>query len=291
MIIFRIALLAVLLVLPLSAEKYPSQVKKSVTFLFAKDTSGRLTVQGTGFFVLMKADQGPDTATFGYLVTTRTALQRTGGSMLDSVYLRINRKDGSSDTLLVLLRVNGEPRFFPHPDSTVDLVVVPAFPDLNRYDLLYTPASMIVTSEYFARERVTEGTPLFHVGMLEEQLGTFRNIPAVRFGTIVQFSEEKYRWNGMMSEFYVMEPGTSAGSNGAPVFHYVEAAADTSGAPRPARLALCGIIAGPFGNTHSGRSAVRVTPSQKLNELLLSPAVSGERDKEFIRLRTNAGKR
>lgn len=291
MTILRIVLLAALFVSPLMAEKYPTQVKKSITFLFSRDTANRLAVQGTGFFVLMRTDQGNDTATFGYLVTTKKALQRSTGEYLDTMYIRINRKDGYSDTLLILLTVNGERRFFPHPDSTVDLAVIPAYPDLNRYDILYIPASMVVAADYFEKEKVTEGMPLFHVGIFNEHIGVFRNIPAVRFGSIVQFSEEKYRWNGVLTEFYVMEPGTSSGSSGAPVYHYAESSKDTGGTMRPARLALCGIVAGSFREGAHSRDAARVIPSYKLNELLMAPAVIAERDKEFLRMRNEREKK
>lgn len=291
MTILRIVLFILLLVLPLSAQRYPSQVKKSASFIFSRDTTNRLAVQGTGFFVLLRTNQGNDSANFGYLVTTKRALQGSNGKYLDTVYIRINRKDGYSDTLLVVLMVNGEARYFPHPDSTVDLALIPAFPDINRFDMLYIPASMIAPADYFARERVTEGMPVFHVGMLEEHLGTFKNIPTIRFGSITQFSDEKYRWNGMLTEFYLMEPGVTHGSAGAPVYHYSEAMKDTAGVLRPARLAVCGIVAGAFRSGARSGEAARVTPSYKLNELLMTPGITAERDKEFVRMRGEAEKK
>jgi len=151
-------LLALLLAVSSSLEaKIPFQVKKSVAFIFAKDSSKRLIPQGTGFFVLLKDNQNADTTNFGYLVTTRNAITKQNGLFFDTVYIRINRKDGYSDTLTIPLVQNGMPRYFLHPDSAVDLAMVPAFPDGNRYDFLFTPVGMIAPLDFFKKENITEG--------------------------------------------------------------------------------------------------------------------------------------
>lgn len=280
----HIVTLLLLCTAPLAAQKFPATVKKSVTFIFSRDSTNRLAVQGTGFFLLMKAEQNGDTASFGYLATTKSVLQRNG-KYLDSLYVRINRKGGASDTLIVPLRLNGEQRYAVHPDSTVDLVIIPAFPDVNRYDVLYIPVGLIAGSDMLQKENVTEGTELFYTGMMQSQFGYYRNIPAVRFGRIVQFSDEKYLWGGAFTEFYLMETELAVGASGSPVYYYADAVKDTGSAARPSKVLLAGIIAGPYSTGNSTSSLSRVIPAYKLNDMLNLPVVAGARDKEFQQLK------
>lgn len=290
MVLIRSILVILMFASPLLAEKFPAQVKKSVTFIFSKDTNNRLVPQGTGFFVLLKAQQNTDTATFGYLVTTKTALQRTNGRFLDSVYVRINRKDGYSDTLIVQLTIAGVPRYFVHPDSTVDMAIIPAFPDINRYDVLYLPAGMIGAVDFFSRENIAEGQELFHIGMMQSHFGLFKNIPTVRFGRIVQLSNEKYVWGNFYTDFFLLETEHSTGSTGSPVYFYAESVKDSGTVVRPAKLILCGVLTGVYGPEQSDSRLVRVMPAYKLNELLNIPPVAAEREKEFERLKQNTKK-
>ncbi len=278
-------LLALLLAVSLSlAAKIPSQVKKSIAFIFVKDSSKRLIPQGTGFFVLLKANQNADTANFGYLVTVKNTLKKSNGSFFDTVYIRINRKDGYSDTLNVPLLENGAPRYFLHPDSTVDLAIVPAYPDLNRYDFLFTPVGMIAPMDFIKRENITEGDEVFHTGILASHIGTFKNIPVVRFGKIAQMSDENYLTDKGYTELYLVETELSKGSNGSPLYYYTPAAKDTGNFYLPAKLFLVGVVSGNYGESNQNNGLVSVVPAYKLSELLMIPAVVKEREKEFTRM-------
>jgi hypothetical protein len=288
--VLRVFALIALCAASLLAEKFPSQVKKSVTFIFAKDTANRLSVQGTGFFVLMKDQHNADTATFGYLVTTKSALKKANGQYLDTIYVRINRKDGYSDTLIVPLTADAAKRFFVHPDSTVDLAVIPAFPDVNRYDVLYIPTGLIGSVDVFEREGITEGSELFSIGMLTPHIGIFKNIPLVQFGRIVQMSPEKYRWGNAFTEFFLMETDAAFGVTGAPVYYYAEAVKDTVAGAKSARLFLSGILAGPYQFGASRVDLARVIPAYKLSELLNTAPVAGEREKEIGRMKKESVK-
>ncbi len=269
------------------SAKIPSQVKKSVAFIFVKDSSKRLTPQGTGFFVLLKANQNADTANFGYLVVTQNTLKKNNGSFFDTVYIRINRKDGYSDTLVVPLYEKGVPRFFLHPDSTVDLAVVPAYPDLNRYDFLFTPVGMIAPLDFFKRENIVEGDEVFYMGMLDSHIGIFKNIPIVRFGKIAQLSDEKYLVEKGYTELYLVEAIISKGNNGSPLYYYTASNKDTGNNIIPAKLFLAGIVSENYGEDKNDNGLVNVVPAYKLTELLTIPAVVKEREKEFARM-TNA---
>jgi len=283
----RYVLFILLLTVSFSLEaKVPLQVKKSVTFIFAKDSSKKLIPQGTGFFMLMKDNQNTDTTNFGYLVTTRTSLRKQNGSFFDSIYIRINRKDGYCDTITIPLVQNGIPRYFLHPDSAVNLAMVPAFPDGNRYDFLFTPVGMIAPIDFFKTEDITEGNELFYTGMSDAHIGMFKNIPVVRFGKIAQLSEEKYVTENGYTELYLAEIALSTGGNGSPVYYYDEAVKNGEKTIVPAKLLLAGIISGNYGKEKQGSNLVGVVPAYKLTELLTIPAVVKEREKEFARIQS-----
>ncbi len=280
----KISILCVAFILLVSQEldaRAPLSVKKSVAFIFTRDTSNRLIPKGTAFFLLMKAEKNKDTASFGYLVTTRSVITKPDGTQHDTLYIRINKKDQSADTLIIPLVSNEGRKFFGHPDSSVNLALLPAYPDLNRYDILYTPAGMIAPIDFIEKEKISEGDEVFHAGMLALHTGIFKNVPSVSFGTIVQFSNEKYRWNQSYTELFLVESPVSEESSGSPLFYFSPAASDTGASKLPQRFFLAGIVAGPYGD--GGRLA-GIIPAYKLSELLFSQPVSEEREKEFMRL-------
>jgi hypothetical protein len=245
---------------------------------------------GTGFFVLLKTNQKSDTANFGYLVTSKTILKRDGGSFFDTVYIRINRKDGYSDTLIIPLTQNSIQRYFLHSDSTVDLAVIPAYPDLNRYDFLFLPFGMIAPMDFFKKENIAEGDEVFHTGMLSSHIGIFKNFPVVGFGRIAQISDEKHAREKNYTEMYLVETAVTKGSIGSPLYYYSPAAKDTGNNIIPAKFYLAGIISENYGELRTDKSKnetsglAGVVPAYKLSELLNASAVSQEREKEFTRM-------
>lgn len=279
----KIKLLLIVLLTTLASVGYakiPSQVKKSVAFIFSKDSSNRLHPQGTGFFVLLNAQQNNDTINFGYLVTSKATFKKSNGSFLDTAYIRINKREGQSDTLIIPLIQNGVPRYFIHSDSAVDLVIIPAYPDLNRYDFLFIPAGMIAQIDIFRKENLSEGDEVFYTGMLNSHFGIFKNIPIVRFGKIAQVSDEKYFVERRFTDFYLMELSMAQGSAGSPLYFYASAAKDTGNVTIPAKFFLLGIISGK----HDESGLAKAVPAYKLSELLNMQAVVQEREKEFLQL-------
>jgi hypothetical protein len=282
-------LFALSLIVSSSLEaKIPFQVKKSVAFIFAKDSAKRLIPQGTGFFVLLRDNKNSDTTNFGYLVTARSTIAKQNESFFDTVYIRINRKDGYSDTIAIPLVQNGIPRYFLHPDSAVDLAMVPAFPDGNRYDFLFTPVGMIAPIDFLKQESVAEGDEIFYTGLLDTHLGVFRNIPVVRFGKITQLSDEKYLTDKGYTELYLAEIEINDGTNGSPLYYYAPAVKEGEKNAIPAKLLLAGIISGNYGKKNSG--LVSVVPAYKLSELLMIPSAVKEREKEFYRIKNAKAK-
>ncbi len=282
MILRSLIILIFCMALPLFAVKLPSQVKKSVAFIFMKDSTNRLQPSGTGFFVLMNTHLNGDTANFGYLVTSKNSFRTLNSMPVDTVYIRINRRDGFSDTLIIPLRNGGTPRFFVHPDSTVDIAMVPAYPDAGRYDFLFTPVNMIAPVDFLKKESISEGDEFFSTGMLNAHIGIFKNIPTVRFSRMLQLSDEKYQLGDGFSELYVIDEPFSSGSNGSPLYYYVPAPKDTS---ISAKFLLAGVISGHYPRSQTERTGLTaVIPGYRLLEMMNLPAVAAEREKEFLQL-------
>jgi hypothetical protein len=268
--------------LPLFAVKIPSQVKKSVAFIFMKDSTNRLQPSGTGFFMLLNAQQNGDTANFGYLVTSKSSVRTMNGVYLIRSISGSTGRDGYSDTLIIPLTLNGVPRYFVHPDSMVDLAMVPAYPDAGRYDFLFTPVNMIASVDFLKKESISEGDEFFFTGLLSSHIGLFKNIPAVSFSRMIQLSEEKYPVGGSYSELYVIDSPFSSGSNGSPLYYYVPATKDSAVS---AKFLLAGVVSGHFPRSQIERTGLTcIVPGYRLMEMMNLPTVAGEREKEFQRL-------
>jgi hypothetical protein len=88
----------------LSAAPIPEEVKKAVTFVFLaapngdllRDQQGNPTPQGTAFFVGVPREGGAD-GVHGYLVTAKHVLRGPDGGYLQSVFLRLDRKQGDAE--------------------------------------------------------------------------------------------------------------------------------------------------------------------------------------------------
>lgn len=279
--IVPILLLCFLVMLSASA-KLPVQVKKSTAFLFLRDSGRTLVPSGTGFFLQVNAQQNSDTVRFGYLVTSKHALRIGNGPLADTLYLRIDRKDGLCDTLLVPLKANGVPRYAVHTDSTVDLAVIPAFPDAARYDFLFTPYSMIAPADIVKRLGLVEGDEVFYTGMITSQTGILRNTPAVRTAKFLQFSDEKFRTAAGWMEGLLLDSPFAEGMSGAPLYYY--ASADSSSGRISTTFLLTGIISGPFPNEKNA-AFLMATPAYKLLEVLNQPFLTEERNKEFQKVK------
>ena len=78
------------------ATPIPSEVKSVVVFIFVRNLEGKLIANGTGFFVGVK---NPLNSNFHvYLVTAKHVLYKTNTmDFVDTVFLRINRKEGGCE--------------------------------------------------------------------------------------------------------------------------------------------------------------------------------------------------
>lgn len=276
----------------------PSDIKSTVAFVFRPTlTQGQFEASGTGFFVIVKNESNREVV-HGYFVTAKHVLTDQAGHLYDSVALRLNRKDGKADLIEVKLGANRTPVFTHPTDSTVDLAVIPAFPDQKLYDLKFLPEDMLTTKESFRSLNLGEGAEVFFTGLFTSHIGQQRSYPIARFGRVAMIPEERVAWRERnkpteLLELYLIESQSYGGNSGAPVFFYL-------GADRvpgnlivgPPEIKLAGIIRGSFNEGSPDASAQQnavisvplqnngisaVTPSNLLHEILFSEELKRQR--------------
>lgn len=261
-----------------------SQVKSTVAFFYAKNDSGQLVPNGTGFFV--GVEDSSKTKFTTYIVTAKHVIQKQSRQLLPELFIRLNTLDSSSRVVLLNINSTGKNKnVFIHPDSTVDIAVIPFLPNDQIFDFLVLPQSFLTSKADFKELKIQEGTEVFFTGLFAPFTGEKRNYPVVRFGKVALVTNEKIPWDGNKTELYLVESASYGGNSGSPVFFYMGAdrgdGALHVGAPI---LKLAGIMKGFFGqntpikmiNTNaipvsvSNIGIAAVTPSYLLQEILYS---------------------
>ncbi len=292
--IFVASFLAVFLALSgASAAPVPSEIKSTVAFVYIQGADGELKPNGTGFFVGVPNPKKSDDFSV-YFVTAKHLIQLPDRkSFRREVFIRINTKEGGSQTgRLTVVNANGTLAPYIPDDESVDLAVFPFFPDPSRFDAKFLPVEMVTTKEDYESLGIREGSDVFFTGLFSPYPGAARNYPIVRFGRVALVTDEKIDWNGTPTELYLLESGSYGGNSGAPVFFYL--GSDRS----PGRLTvgdpvikLAGVMQGAFLDFHplriveTGRIPIApsnmgisaVVPAYKLHELLYSQELLKQR--------------
>jgi hypothetical protein len=268
------------------ATPIPSEVKSVVVFIFVKNEEGKLIANGTGFFVGVKNPS--DSNYFSvYLVTAKHVLYKSNTTdFLDTVFVRLNKKEGGSQIGVIPIITEGEKRnVFTHSDSSVDIAIIPFLPDQEKFDFKFLPEDMITTKEAFKELKIREGSDVFFTGLFTPYIGSERNYPIVRFGRVALVTDEKIEWQGKLMDLYLIEAGSYGGNSGSPVFFYLgsdrEPGSIVIGSPI---LKLAGLMQGTFLDAHeikvvetkevpiavSSMGIAAVVPGYKLHEILFS---------------------
>ncbi len=242
-----------------TGQGIPTEVKKVVGFIYAKNSQGKLVPNGTGFFVGI-SDSTKNITSVNF-VTAKHVLKRDK-SFLDTIYVRLNRRDSLSEIRNVPLSLNGLGKnVFTHSDQTVDIAVIPVGPDPTVFDYLTLPADMLSNKESFEELNIREGSDIFFTGMFTPFLGDKRIYPIVRFGRVALITEEKIPWDKEMTNLYLVESSSFGGNSGSPVFFYL--GADRGGGGLfigTPELKLAGIMKGYFGEN----SPIKIIETQKI---------------------------
>jgi len=282
----------------LEATIIPPDIKNTVCFIFIANAKGEKVPNGTGFLVGVKAEKEPE-RTFGYLVTAKHVLKDENGNLYSSVFIRLNKKDNTAE--LIELKLAGQ-KICTHSDDTVDIAVIPAWPDEARYDFKVIPSELLMTKEIFDKEKITEGDEVFFVGLFTNYFGEQKNVPVTRFGRVAMITDEKINWDGKMTDLYLLETQSFGGNSGAPVFFYLNQTRQPGllilGA---SKIFLAGVMQGTFLDAEKVRfvqtqnvpisvqnaGIAAVVPAYKLREILFGDELTEMRRKAEARTGEN----
>jgi hypothetical protein len=194
-------------------------VRKCVIFIGHGDEA-HFTSCGTAFFLQHSSAD--------YLVTARHVARALGN---DPFSLRINRKDGGSNTYTHDPHVDDLPWFkwfFPE-DSSVDLAVIPFNVDAKALGLdlrVLAGEDWILDEVKFRQEKVGIGDICHAVGLFRVLQGTRRNVPVVHTGHVALLAGEERipvkdrncPGSTMLINAHLVELANLDGLSGAPVF-------------------------------------------------------------------------
>lgn len=239
----------------------PTEVKKVVGFIYKKNDDGKLVANGTGFFVGV-SDSTKQITSVNFVTAKHVIKNKETDSFLDTIYIRLNRKDSLSEIRNLPLYLKGPKKnVFSHKDKTVDIAVIPVGPDPILFDYLTLPSDLLTNKKSFKELNIREGTDVFFTGMFTPFLGDKRIYPIVRFGRVALITEEKIPWDKEMTNLYLVESSSFGGNSGSPVFFYL--GTDRGGGGLfvgTPELKLAGIMKGYFGEN----SPIKIIETQKI---------------------------
>jgi hypothetical protein len=222
-----------LFIVAANADAIPANYKKAVTFIFLADSQGQLKrdnnghpiAWGTGFFVSVPSDDAK--GVYGYLVTAKHVLRDEKGNDFDRVYIRLNKKQGDAEFVPLDLVANGKRSVYIHPEQSVDISVVPAWPKESIFDFVVVPSEMLSTKLTFDEFNIAEGTDVFFVGLFSTYYGEHKNNPIIRFGHVAMLPDDPITWidyegqPAQHAQLYLVETGSYGGNSGSPVFFWL----------------------------------------------------------------------
>jgi len=308
MIPFRVLLIVLMSVAGKAAlsATIPSDIKKTVAFIFQADAKGEVMRDakgnpvpcGTGFFVAVQ-NTPPRAGIYGYLVTAKHVLTSPEGRFFSRVFLRLNKLKGDAQYVPLDLAQDGRSIIFTHSDPTVDIAVVPALPQNSEFDFRMIPHDDVLEKS-FDNLNISEGSEVFFTGLFISHVGGHRNNPIVRFGRVAMLPEEKIHWqeNGKpaeMVELYLLETQSYGGNSGSPVFFFLgNDRVSGSIVLGPPVIKLAGIMRGSFNENRAigfvqsaavppipvssqNIGIAAVTPGYLLRDILFSDALKKHR--------------
>ncbi len=194
------------------------QVRKCVLFVGFRKPDGDIDFRGTAFLCCRQLDKRN---LFLYVVTAAHVIQKiqTVENFDGSVVLRINKRDGSAESI-----VSATSDWLFHPeDSGVDVAVLRIqIPDPGEYDFRALPLEMFLSPSVVEQEQIGIGDEVYLTGLFYNHSGKRRNIPIARIGNIAAMPEERIRTREFgFIEAYLVEARSIGGLSGSPVFVYI----------------------------------------------------------------------
>ena len=186
----------------------PKHIKENVGFLHTWTPNGYAAL-GTCFFIGVK-EHGQY---YVYIATAKHVVKPAIDNN-DPIYIRLNQLN-AIDVGYVELRGN----WVYHDDDAVDLAVISTDGHTSGPELVSValPSSNIVTKDGLITP-ITEGFPVFLVGLLGQYQGHKRNFPVVRHGHLALITDEPIDGPYGESLYYIVECHAWPGNSGSPLF-------------------------------------------------------------------------
>jgi hypothetical protein len=259
-------------------------IRRTVVFITLHCLRGTqpIIARGTGFFVSSVDSRLPGSS-FAYLVTNRHVAMCWDNDRtplpVQSVSIKVNRKDGSSVELPV---IGNLPWIFPSDDS-VDLALAMGAPDANIYDLVAIGESQFVTDEVLKKESISEGLKVIFSGFFYQVPGLDHMEPIIREGIIAMIpAGNLVTTTGKLGKIYLAEVHAFHGNSGSPVFVDIRSRGSLGYDYR-----LLGIVSGAYSEgeeqtlvletpleSKPGNSGIAmVVPATELEKLINDPRV------------------
>lgn len=218
----RIASLILGLVLLLSvpetsiSQPWLGKMRESVAFLSAERNG--VTYAGTAFFTAHEDSAGFHLPVF--LVTAKHVLRDEHGKYFEDIQMRINRVKNDPVEIPIHLTFSGEGKnVYFHPDSTVDLAVMPIFDNkIGWYDITPIPFGIFAMKKLYSDGTINVGDEVFYTGLFIHYRGEHRNIPIMRFGRIALLPTEPIQIDNEKRDLILIETVSIGGHSGSPVF-------------------------------------------------------------------------
>ena len=209
-----------------SPLRIPDEILKCVAFTaYAKGEERHLN--GTAFFVII-----PDkeySRFYGYIVSARHVIEQVSKNGDGQVYLRVNRKDNSTEEHWLTSDV-ATWKFHPtDPRIDVAAVELPGWP--RTHDHVFYPTTGFATADVVKQKDIGIGDELFFPGLFVRHFGKVNNIPIARLGNIASMPSEPAPLKTGWSRAYLVEARSIGGLSGSPVFVYLPSDRDGPDGP------------------------------------------------------------
>jgi len=210
----------------------------------------------------------------------------------DPLYIRWNVKEGGH----VLTETPASNWVF-HDDPSADVAVMPFAPPEGFEHRPFLLKDGVATAETIKEHNIGIGDEIFVTGMFVSHVGTRRNIPLIRVGTIAAMPEELIDTEMGLMEGYLIEMRSIGGLSGSPVFVYL----DPFRHPDNGVFWLLGLIHGHWSLRKKGTTAnalerdlekekvnmgiAIVPPVDRILEVLQMPLIVEHREQQERNLR------
>ena len=197
-------------------------LKQCVAFLYNEELEGERLKKnpvGTCFFVAVPNNVGHSL----YLITAKHVRQSMSQGD-GSIYVRLNKTGIAAGVKYVRLPEEG---WIEHPNSEVDLALLPWFPqkDLRGITLFALPLDVLAKARDHAGKLDKPWPPeeceeVFFIGLMLQYQGDERNFPIVRMGHIALNTDEPIDAKTGRSRYRVIESQGYRGNSGSPAWVY-----------------------------------------------------------------------